>query len=98
MKILNFLSDLEFKDDNVAIKVLVNDEQEKEVRIAFKDGQNMKKHSAPYPIAVQTIYGSIEFGVGEKTVILNEIKTDYYDHTVSDLVLQVPPGSARSFG
>ena len=44
----------------------------KEIRIAFKEGQVMKEHKTKFPITVMTLRGSIEFGVGEETFVLNE--------------------------
>jgi len=72
MKTASFFTDLKFSDESVVIKPMLDSNFGKEIRIAFKEGQIMKKHKTKFPITVMTMKGSIEFGVGEKTVILNE--------------------------
>ena len=72
MKTASFYKDLKFSDESVVIKPMLDSDFGKEIRIAFQDGQVMKEHKTKFPITVMTMRGSIEFGVGEKTVILNE--------------------------
>lgn len=72
MQTTSFYKDLEFSDESVVIKPMLDSDFGKEIRIAFQDGQVMKEHKTKFPITVMTMRGSIEFGVGEKTVILNE--------------------------
>ncbi len=72
MKTASFFTDLKFSDESVVITPMLDSDFGKEIRIAFKDGQVMKEHKTKFPITVMTMRGSIEFGVGEKTVILNE--------------------------
>jgi len=71
-KTASFYKDLEFSDESVVITPLLNSDFGKEIRIAFKEGQVMKEHKTKFPITVMTLRGSIEFGVGEETYILNE--------------------------
>jgi quercetin dioxygenase-like cupin family protein len=68
----SFYKDLEFSDESVVITPLLSSDFGKEIRIAFKEGQVMKEHKTKFPITVMTLRGSIEFGVGEETYILNE--------------------------
>jgi len=72
MKTASFFTNLNFSDESVVITPMLDSDFGKEIRIAFREGQIMKEHKTKFPITVMTLRGSIEFGVGEKTVILNE--------------------------
>ncbi len=72
MKISSFLSDLEFSDENVVVKAMIDNNFGKEIRIAFKPEQTMKEHKTKFPITVMTVRGSIEFGVAGQKVVLNQ--------------------------
>ncbi len=72
MKTASFFTDLKFSDESVVITPLLDSDFGKEIRIAFKEGQIMKEHKTKFPIAVMTLKGSIEFGVGEELFTLNE--------------------------
>lgn len=63
MKIESFNENLEFNDNRVVTKVLLESSFSKEIRILLKQGQVMKEHKAPYPILVHIIDGEIDFGV-----------------------------------
>jgi quercetin dioxygenase-like cupin family protein len=66
MKTAAFLNEVNFDDNKVSIKVLLETDFTKEIRIAMKAGQEMKEHKAPLPIVVQVIQGEIDFGVGDQ--------------------------------
>ncbi len=67
MKISSLLKDLQYKEERPAVQVLLDSDAGKEIRIAFKKGQEMKEHHAPFPIVVEVFEGHILFGVeGEK--------------------------------
>lgn len=70
----NILHKLIFKEDKVAITVLLETESSKEIRILFKKGQSMQKHQTPYPITVEIIEGTINFGVNDES--FNLVKGD----------------------
>lgn len=62
----SLLENIEYKEDRPAIKVLLDTEAGKEIRIVFKKGQVMKKHQAPFPIVVEIFDGAIDFGVNDE--------------------------------
>ena len=67
MKTAAFLDEVIFDDNKVPIKVLLETDFTKEIRIVMKAGQEMKEHKAPLPIVVQVVQGEIDFGVeGER--------------------------------
>lgn len=63
MKTASLMQDLVFAEGRPAIKVLMDTDAGKEIRIRFKKGQIMKEHSAPLPIVVEVFDGEIDFGV-----------------------------------
>lgn len=72
MKISSVLTDIQYGETTPAVSVLINTTSIKEVRIVFKEGQEMKEHKAPYPIVVSVVEGSIDFGVEEEHFILEK--------------------------
>jgi len=72
MQTASFYKDLNFSDESVVITPMLDSDFGKEIRITFKESQIMKEHKTKFPITVMTLRGSIEFGIGEETVILNE--------------------------
>ncbi|WP_259343350.1 cupin domain-containing protein [Capnocytophaga canis] len=68
----SMLKDVTYKDDKPNVEVILETEFTKEVRIAFKEGQIMKRHKAPRAIVVQVLEGKINFEVGETIYQLNK--------------------------
>ena len=68
----SFYDDLEFSDKSVVITPLLDSTFGKEIRIAFKEGQEMKEHQTKFPITVMTLKGNIEFSVGDECYTLKE--------------------------
>lgn len=67
MKSNSFSNDLTFTDNRVKVTPILETSFSKEIRIAFKKGQEMKEHKTAYPIVVHLLKGAIEFGAeGEK--------------------------------
>jgi quercetin dioxygenase-like cupin family protein len=71
MNTASFFTDLNFSDESVVITPMLDSGFGKEIRIAFKEGQIMKEHKTKFSIAVMTLKGSIEFGVGEEIFVLH---------------------------
>lgn len=63
MKVSSFNENIEFAD-KITTKVILESSFSKEIRILLKKGQVMKEHQTPFPIVVQVLQGSIDFGVG----------------------------------
>lgn len=72
MKIASLTQDLNYHPGRPAIKVLLDSDSGKEIRIIFKKGQEMKRHLAPFPIVVEIFEGAIDFGVNEERILLNK--------------------------
>lgn len=54
---------IEYQNNKPAIRVLIDNEYHKEIRIVFKKGQLMKAHKTSFPIVVEVFKGVIDFGV-----------------------------------
>ncbi|TBW29040.1 cupin domain-containing protein [Gramella sp. KN1008] len=63
MKYASLIKELEYNENKPAVKVLMDTDTSREIRIAMKKGQVMKEHSTPYPIVVEIFEGHISFGV-----------------------------------
>lgn len=63
MKTASILKNLAYNEQRPAVSVMMETEFSKEIRIAFKQGQVLAEHQAPFPITVQIVKGNIDFGV-----------------------------------
>lgn len=63
MKTASLIKDLKYNEGRPAIQVMLDTASGKEIRIAFKKDQVMKRHQTPFPIVVEIFEGAIEFGV-----------------------------------
>lgn len=59
----SFDDELEFDDNRVKTKVIIETLFSKEIRILLKEGQIMKEHKTPFPIVIHVLNGKIELGV-----------------------------------
>lgn len=71
-QIENLLDNIEYGDKKPTIKILVDNDFSKEIRIVFKKGQEMKEHHTSFPIVVEIVRGNITFGVEGKPYELKE--------------------------
>ena len=72
MKIESFNEDLNFNNNKIVTKIIVESSFSKETRILMKEGQLMKEHKAPFPIIVHVLDGKINFGVEENILLLKK--------------------------
>ncbi|MGB8705304.1 MAG: cupin domain-containing protein [Gillisia sp.] len=64
MKTSSLTQDIEYSSEKTPqVKLLLDSDTGKEIRIVFKAGQVMKEHKTPFPIVVEIFEGSIDFGV-----------------------------------
>lgn len=80
MNIGSFLKDIKFNETKPAVSLVLDTDFSKEIRVAFKKGQTMEDHQAPFAIIVQVLKGSIDFGVG------GEVK----EMTIGDIISLKP--------
>ncbi len=74
MKYASLTKELEYNDTKPAVKVLMDTDSSREIRITMRQGQVMKEHKTPYPIVVEIFEGQITFGVNGE--IHNLVKGD----------------------
>jgi quercetin dioxygenase-like cupin family protein len=72
MKTTNLYQDLEFNEKKPLIKVLLETPFTKEIRIAMHRGTEMKKHKTSFPIVVEIVDGTIDFGVHNEILNLQK--------------------------
>ncbi len=66
MQTINFNNDISYNDNKPAIKLMLETDSTKEIRILMKKGQSMKEHKTAYPIVVHVLSGKIDFNVENK--------------------------------
>lgn len=63
----SFTNPIEFDEQRIKTKVIVETSFSKEIRIAMLAGQQMKEHKTPYPIIIDVLEGEIDLGVNGQT-------------------------------
>ena len=71
MKTASLTNNIEYHESRPTIQVLLDTENGKEIRIAFKKDQVMKEHKTPFAIVVEIFEGCIDFGVNGEVHTLN---------------------------
>lgn len=67
MEITSLYDQIEYDELKPVVKVLIDNNHTKEIRIVFREGQEMKEHKTKFPIVVEIVDGMIDFGVqGER--------------------------------
>lgn len=74
MKTASLTIDPEYNENKPAVKVLMDTDSSREIRIMMRKGQVMKEHKTPFPIVVEIFEGRIVFGVNGS--IYNLVKGD----------------------
>lgn len=67
MKTASLTKELEYNDNKPAVKVMLDTDSSREIRIAMRKGQVMKEHKTPFPIIVEIFEGRITFGLDGKS-------------------------------
>lgn len=70
MNKISLLDNIEYGDQKPNIKMMLESETAKEIRIVFRRGQIMKEHKTGFPITVEIFEGAIDFGVEGKIHLL----------------------------
>lgn len=63
MKKVSILQNIEYSESKPVVSILMETDFTKEIRIVFKQNQQMKEHQTPFPITVEIVDGKIDFGV-----------------------------------
>lgn len=71
MKTASLIDNIQYHETRPTIQVLLDTENGKEIRIAFKKDQVMKEHKTPFAIVVEIFEGCIDFGVNGEVHTLN---------------------------
>ena len=72
MIISSLLKDVIYSEAKPVITVLMETDFSKEIRIVFKEGQEMKEHKTAFPITVEMVAGELKFGVNGKDLALTK--------------------------
>lgn len=74
MEIASLYDHIEYDEHRPTVKVLIDNNNTKEIRISFREGQEMKEHKTKFPIVVEVVDGLIDFGVGNERLRLSKGK------------------------
>lgn len=68
----SLFTNLEFNESKPMITVLFETSFTKEIRLAMRAGTQMKKHQTAFPIVVELVDGSLDFGVNDSVYQLKK--------------------------
>jgi len=66
IKVENLLEQLNYQEESIVSKILLNKETGNVTLFAFDAGQGLSEHTSPYDAFVQCIEGKIDIKVGEE--------------------------------
>jgi len=72
MKTESFNEYLDYNDNKIVTKVILETSFSKELRILLKRGQIMKEHKTPFPIIIHVLEGEIDFGAKGEVNLLKK--------------------------
>lgn len=72
METASLLKNLEYHESKPMITVLFETSFTKEIRIAMQAGTEMKKHKTSFPIVIEMVEGSLDFGVNDSVLNLEK--------------------------
>lgn len=87
--IANFYENIEFSQDKVMIKKILETAISKEIRICLTKDQLMKEHTAPAPIIVMVLEGKIKFSVASNEYELKKGDTINLDAKIPHSLLGI---------
>lgn len=87
--IANFYENIEFSQDKVIIKKILETAISKEIRICLTKDQLMKEHTAPAPIIVMVLEGKIKFSVASNEYELKKGDTINLDAKIPHSLLGI---------
>ena len=70
MNKVSFNDAIEFDENRVKTKVIVETSFSKEIRILLKNGQMMKEHKTAHPIIIHVIEGCIDLGINGENLFM----------------------------
>ena len=87
--IANFYENIEFSQDKVMIKKILETAISKEIRICLTKDQLMKENTAPAPIIVMVLEGKIKFSVASNEYELKKGDTINLDAKIPHSLLGI---------
>lgn len=66
MKTASFNQQINYQQERIVTKLILETSFSKEIRILLKSGQVMREHKAPFPIVVHLLEGEIDFAVQDE--------------------------------
>jgi quercetin dioxygenase-like cupin family protein len=71
-KVLNSKDLIEYQDDSIVSKMLINKDVGSVTLFAFDEGQKLSEHTAPFDALVQVLDGEAEISISDKNYSLKQ--------------------------